>query len=121
MRCPACNASNKSGVWRCRLCGGKLDPQARRKEPGSLILADNPVARTAYHCSLFALIPLLGLILGPVAFVLGFAAWRQERRDPTPWGWLRAGTAMFLGSIIAVTSWVGVALMVFGLTSASGR
>jgi hypothetical protein len=120
VRCLACGANNKDDAPRCKMCGGKLVARPRGEAGGEPVLGDNPTARAAYHCSLFALIPLLGLVLGPVAVVLGVIAWRKEQRDPTPWGFLRAGAAIFLGGLIALTSWIGIALMAFGLSVAAG-
>jgi hypothetical protein len=63
------------------------------------------------------LIPLVGLVLGPVAFLLGFVAWRRGQGDPLQKGIGPALAGMLLGGSVAVTNWLGVALIIYGLWS----
>src|SRR5436190_22628793 len=75
----------------------------------------NPEAACAYRVSLYALIPPLSLILGPLAVLLGLRARRRGRRDPN---FTRAGlatAAIVLGALLTVTSWAGLTLMILGL------
>ncbi len=53
---------------------------------------------------------MLGLILGPMAFILGLVAWRQVQNDG---GAKRssARAAVFLGGLVLFTNWVGFALI----------
>jgi hypothetical protein len=123
MRCPACGVENSAGVPRCTACGAELPRRNRRSlasesMPSQSTWLDtrNPTALAAYRCSLFGLIPFLGLILGPLALVLGILAWRRAKADPA----LQSGVALaavVLGALILVTNWVGLVLMIIGLRS----
>jgi hypothetical protein len=128
MRCPACGAENGADAGRCAACGAALARQPRRgvaekpetpsAERGA---ASDRAARRAYRLSLLGLIPPAGLVLGPAAVVLGELARRRARGDPAFTAHGPAAAAVVLGAVVAVTNWVGVALMVFGLCSATAR
>src|SRR5262249_34722324 len=77
----------------------------------------NPEAARAYRVSIYALIPPLGLVLGPLAIVLGLRAPRHGRRDPTFTGGVLTNAAIILGPWLTVTSWIGLTLMLLGLRS----
>ncbi len=69
----------------------------------------------AYLVSLYALIPVVGLLLGPLALVMGLLAWLRGRRDPAFKGKSLCKAAVLLGSLLTVTQWAGLALMISGL------
>jgi hypothetical protein len=69
----------------------------------------------AYLVSLYAMIPFLGLLLGPLAIVLGWAALRRGRREPVFRGASLCKAAMLLGFLLTVTQWGGLALILSGL------
>jgi hypothetical protein len=75
------------------------------------------LAWTAYRCSVIGLVPLIGLVLGPLAFVLGFVAWYRGQGDPLQKGLGPAMAGMLLGGLVGITNWLGVALMIYGLWS----
>ena len=75
----------------------------------------NPTARKAYYFCLYGLIPLAGLILGPLAVVFGWSAWRQEKAKGGRGRAWPAFTIVLIGTAIMVTNWAGVAMMVYGL------
>ncbi len=56
-------------------------------------------------------------MLGPLAVLLGVLAGRRGRDDPAFTGRAAAVAAIVLGTVDAVTNWVGVVLMVMGLLS----
>jgi hypothetical protein len=75
----------------------------------------SPPARIAYRCALYGLIPLVGLLLGPLAVGFGCAAVRCELAKI---GGGRVWTAVALvlvGLLIVVGNWGGMAMMVYGL------
>jgi hypothetical protein len=125
MRCPACQAENLDDARACSTCGTALQPRPSRRvrrdgatSPSSGASdAKKGLAWTAYRCSVVGLIPVVGLILGPLAFLLGFVAWRNGQGDPLHKGIGPALAGMLLGGLITVTNWVGVALMIYGLWS----
>ena len=125
MQCPACNAVNVRDAVRCASCNAALPRQTARRRvlrdtdiPDPRTIEANRAALWAYRLSLIGLIPPAGLVLGPVAAVLGVLAARKARDDPafTAHGPVRA--AVVFGVADAVTNWVGVTLMVLGLLSA---
>jgi hypothetical protein len=122
MRCPACGADHPAEAKRCPSCGERVGRKPRRREPVEEI--DSPFGRRpdsrqaaalrAYRCSVFSLIPLAGLLLGPAAIVLALLAWRQGRRDPAAGGTGYVVAALVLGTATLLCNAAGVALMVMG-------
>jgi hypothetical protein len=132
MRCPACNAENPPAATACAACGAALTaaPAARRRrQPRGL---DEPVdtpfsgraggpngaALRAYRLAVLGLVPALGLLLGPLAAVLGLRARYRARSDPDFTAHSLARAAVLLGALTGVTNWVGLTLMVLGLRPA---
>jgi hypothetical protein len=125
LRCPSCNADNAADARKCAACGSRLGRRPRRPsaddeatlgETGPLV---NRATRRALRCAAFGLIPPLGLILGPVALVLGLLAYRTERAGPPIKGRSPALAVVTLAVLILVTNWAGVLLMIYGWTSAA--
>jgi hypothetical protein len=126
MRCPACNAENDREAVTCAACGAAIARRARRRgiaeetdTPfGPNVEEQNRPALRAYRLSVWGLIPLFGLVLGPAAVVLGSRARARARDDPdfTAWGPLLA--SIVLGLLVAITNWVGVVLILLGLREA---
>jgi hypothetical protein len=122
MRCPACEAQNPNDATQCSACGKALTRRPRRRGSGDD--ADAPVspeaerrnsaAAHAYRLCLWGLVPGLGLVLGPVATVLGAMARIRGDRVPGFSGKGPATVAILLGILIAASQWAGVALMVIG-------
>ncbi len=126
MRCPACNAENVSNLSRCTGCGGTL--AAPRPSSGRVrrVVAEevdtpfaglgegpNRLARLAYLIVLAGLVPGLGLLLGPIAAILGLFAYRR-RFDPAFTAEGAALAAIILGTLVTLTNGVGLALMIAG-------
>src|SRR5207253_2004978 len=90
MRCPACGAENPEEARRCAACGERVAKRPRRRDPfdetdtpfGKRADSRPAAALRAYRWGVYSLIPLAGLLLGPLAVVLALLAWRQGRRDP---------------------------------------
>src|SRR5262249_32102678 len=122
-RCPACGAENSEQSKRCATCGERTTRKPRRREPP--VDTDTPFARggevppsmavRAYRYGVYSLIPLAGLVLGPVAIVLAVRAWRGARRDPEARSNGYARVALLLGIATLVCNAVGIALMVMAL------
>jgi hypothetical protein len=74
-----------------------------------------PLAVRAYRWGVYSLIPGVGLLLGPTAFLLGCWAWLRNRKDPDRKGVSLSKAAMVLGFLTGVTQWAGLALMVLAL------
>jgi hypothetical protein len=84
---------------------------------GGPVEPHNRPAIYAYRCSILGLIPVVGLILGPVALVWGFLALRRGRKDPEFSGHGPALLAMFLGLLLTLSQWTGAVLIYLGLRS----
>jgi len=122
MQCPACNAENGEEATRCAKCGGTL---SRRRRRNSVEDTDTPFSRyiepanrpavRAYRLAVLSMVPGLGLLLGPVAVVLGAAAGRRGKANPDFTARGPAAAAVMFGAMTAVTNWAGLALMVLGL------
>jgi hypothetical protein len=78
-------------------------------------MGSRTIGATAYRLSLFGLIPFVGLLLGPVAFALGFVSWRWEAYPEDFRGPYFAEAAMVLGGLLFATNWGGLLLMLCGL------
>jgi hypothetical protein len=64
----------------------------------SVIPYNNPLALVGYYCSVFSLIPGLGLLTGPAAIILGFLGLRFVGKNPTAKGTAHAVVALILGA-----------------------
>jgi hypothetical protein len=87
----------------------------RRVDGGFPVDARGRAAVRAYLVSLYAMIPFVGLLLGPIAFLLGLGALVRGRRDSDFKGTSLCKTAMLIGFLLTVTQWGGLALMISGL------
>jgi hypothetical protein len=124
MNCSACHAENNSGAVTCASCGRSLhgsgERSARRSgsrrrnsEAAEAAVTDtnNPAAWRAYRVSLWSVVPGLGLLLGPVATVLGCRAVRGAGDDLSASN--RAKAAIVFGAGSALTQWIGAALIYY--------
>ena len=129
MRCPACNAVNARDAVECAACKEPLRRRARRRPAsqdsdtpfGAKPEGSNLAALLAYRLSLFGLIPIVGLALGPTAVVLAIWSWWKGRNDPAFSALGPLVAALILGSLDALTNWGGVVLMAIGLLSLHPR
>jgi predicted Zn finger-like uncharacterized protein len=91
-----------------------------RRDPASdavstLIPYKNGLALAAYYVGVFSLIPCAGLLLGPIAFVLGILGFRYVRANPTAKGTGHAIAGIILGGLTALGNWGSiVAFLVMG-------
>lgn len=65
----------------------------------TLIPYKNPKALAAYYCAFFALIPVLGFILGGVAVVLGIQGLQYAGANPEAKGAAHAIIGIILGAV----------------------
>ena len=72
----------------------------------------NGAALASYYCGVFGLIPGLGLLLSPIAFILGIIGFIKARKDPKARGTGHAITGIILG-IIDVPLWIVLWYTVF--------
>lgn len=81
---------------------------------GGLIPYKNPMALIGYYVAVFSLIPCLGLLMGPVAIVLGLLGLRYRSKHPTAGGLAHAIVAIVLGSLVLLGNAGVIALMAAG-------
>ena len=125
MNCPACQAENNTKAVTCATCGHSLRDDGERpgRRSGSrrrngeaaeaaVTDSNNPAAWRAYRVSLWSVIPGLGLLLGPVATLLGCRAVRAAGDDLSASN--RAKAAIVFGAGSTLTQWLGVTLIYFG-------
>jgi uncharacterized protein DUF4190 len=72
----------------------------------------NGPALAAYYCGVFALIPGIGFVLGPIAFILGIVGLVKARKSPKAHGTGHAITGIILG-LIAPPLWIVLWYFVF--------
>jgi hypothetical protein len=65
---------------------------------------ENPRSLAAYYISIFALIPGIGFVLGPLAIWLGIAGVRYANANPQAKGMVHAITGIVLG-VVALFCW----------------
>jgi hypothetical protein len=80
------------------------DPERFRQKDAveTLIPYKNPKGLTAYYLGVFALIPCVGLILGPAAFILGILGLRYSKQHPTAGGAGHAIAGIVLGALVVL-------------------
>ena len=81
------------------------DRRARRRRgegdaTGGLIPYKNAKALASYYCGVFSLIPCAGLILGPIAVVLGFLGLAHANKLPESKGKAHAIVGIVLGGLV---------------------
>ncbi len=76
----------------------------------------NPAAARAYVCALLGLIPVAGILLGPVALLFGWIGWRRYRANPDILGGGHALTGLILGPLELLVQLLGLALIAKGVT-----
>lgn len=92
----------------------------RRRPPDAvetLIPYRNGRALAAYYCGVFAIIPCVGLILGPIALIFGILGLRFAKANPRAGGTGHAIAGIVLGSLTTLGNW-GVVLLGIILTAA---
>jgi hypothetical protein len=90
-------------------------PTAKVDKPPSPHAAErNRAALRAYRLCLIGIIPGPGLLLGPVALVLGGLAWYRGKGDPGFTAINSARACVWLGLAIGLTNWIGLILMILG-------
>lgn len=84
-------------------------PRKRRSSGGSNALETvvpfkNGAALAAYYCGVFGLIPGIGLLLGPIAFILGIVGLVKKKNNPKVKGTGHALAGIILG-IVDLAIW----------------
>jgi hypothetical protein len=130
--CPKCGELNYLSDRNCLSCGALLiavprppppPPPTRTALPppvaptadsgfGALIPARNPSALAAYYLGLFSLIPVLGLPMGIIAFVLGLKGLKFAKATPAVHGTAHAWVGIICGGFWALAYLVLLVLLI---------
>jgi hypothetical protein len=94
-------------------------PRRRRREDesdatGGLIPYKNGMALGAYYTGVFSLIPCFGLILAPIALVLGFMGFNYANKHPSASGKAHAITGIVLGTLVLLGHFGFFAVVLIG-------
>lgn len=82
----------------------------------------NARALIAYYCAVFSVIPCAGLVLGPIAFLLGILGMRYVRTHPSAHGTGHALVGIILGGLTALANWgIVIAMLVSGGMAVFGK
>jgi hypothetical protein len=87
---------------------------------GGVIPYKNAPALIAYYLAVFSLIPILGVLLGAPAVVLGILGLKKRREQPAVRGAAHAWIGIVLGSITTLL-WGGIVVLMVLSIFAAGR
>ena len=85
---------------------------------GGVIPYKNPKALIAYYLGILSGLPLIGLLVGPVAFVLGVLGLKDRKRNPAIKGSVHAWIGIGCGGIFTIFWGLVVVLIIMAATSA---
>jgi hypothetical protein len=123
MRCPACQAEIPDDASQCPVCSTVLGASANRRKPRRRAegLADAEALRSAAYdlqvkrvvlLCLVAIVPGLGLLLGPVTALLITLLILRARKDPAFTALRGARVTLVVALVVTACNWVGLWLMV---------
>jgi hypothetical protein len=78
----------------------RVDEEETGDMTGGIIPYKNGLALASYYCGVFSLIPILGMVLGPIALVLGFLGFRYAGRHRKAGGTAHAIVGIILGGLV---------------------
>ena len=81
---------------------GASPPVLGRGGLNSVIPYKNPRALVAYYFGVFAVLPLIGIVFGVIAFCLGVSGLRFRRRKPEAGGVVHAWIGILVGGFFAL-------------------
>ncbi|MBE3037454.1 MAG: DUF4190 domain-containing protein [Chloroflexi bacterium] len=127
--CASCGGQNPEGAATCVRCGRALGSAAGYPPPpptapatggegiAVIIPYKNPHALMAYYFGIFAIIPCIGLLLGPAAVVLGIMGLKRAKTQPESKGKIHAWVGIICGAVftliyLAVLVFFGVGMFV---------
>lgn len=120
MYCPKCGTENHDNNYKCIKCGQILQPVKQtvivESEDGinKLIPYRNPTALTSYYIGLLAIIPILGIVLGIAALILGLMGLRSARKNPEVRGKIHAWVGIIIGGFFGF-GYLALVLIIIGL------
>ena len=105
MYCPKCGTQNDDNNYRCIKCGHVLQP-VKQTPPvqtegilSTIIPYKNASALTAYYLGVFSVLPLIGIVLGIAAFILGLKGLQFAKEHPEAKGKIHAWIGILVGGV----------------------
>lgn len=101
-----------------------MKPPAKQAEgdaTGGIIPYKNPKALTAYYLGILSGLPLIGLPLGIIAFVLGIMGLRDRQKNPAIKGSLHAGVGIGCGGIFTLLWGFAIVAIIVAVVSEQGK
>ena len=77
-------------------------PVPKGDATGGVIPYKNPTALIGYYLGVFSLIPIIGVLLGIPAFILGILGLKAKKAHPEVKGSVHAVVAILLGAISTI-------------------
>ena len=114
MYCQECGTKIADGNRRYTSCGKVLhDDLYAGGDAGysGLVPYKNPPALTSDDLGIFSFIPVLGMLLGPIAFILGLKGLRRAREHPGSKGTVHAWVGIICGALFGFGQWLLVLLL----------
>ena len=122
MRCSACQAEIPDDSTQCPNCEGiqSKAPTSRKTRRRSVTVTDADLARTADYnrqvkrivlVTLVAIIPGLGLVLGPVVMILIALVLRRGKGDAAFTAARGARVTLIIAAITTACNWIGLGLI----------
>lgn len=125
MYCTKCGQQLEEGAPSCLRCGQSTyqgpppiaQPVMVTSDDGlaSLIPYRNGAALAAYYLGIFSFIPVLGLLLGVPAFILGIKGLRVAGRNPMAKGKVHAWVGIITGGLFSLLWLAMLVVMVVAL------
>jgi hypothetical protein len=119
MRCQSCEAENSDQSKQCVKCGARMQRPSRRREmqivPNSW--TSSRLDDRAFRMAVWGLLPPTGLVLGPLAFILGLVSIRRARAAGEDGYTPAMLAATAVGGTVMLCSWAGASLILLGLLS----
>ena len=92
-------------------------PATSNESVSVIIPYKNPCALVAYYLGIFSFIPMIGLILGIAAFVLGIMGLKHAKANPGARGRVHAWIGIIAGGFFALVYAALTILMIIGIAS----
>jgi hypothetical protein len=86
-----------------------------------LIPYNNGAALGGYYCGIFAIIPCLGAVLGPIAVVLGIMGLKNVAREPQRKGKVHAWIGVIAGGLFGLANLAVGVIWLLIMLAAPGR
>ena len=96
-------------------------PNVQGDATGGIIPYKNPKALLAYYLGILSGLPLIGLPLGIVAFVLGIMGLKDRQKNPVIKGSLHAGVGIGCGCFFTLFWGLAIVMIIIAVVSEQGK